>query len=74
MRVVIKEMDKEGVRELIYLMTDDYKPIEATICDDDEGYLVLEKLTREYLIPYCFLHGLIIENRIETIKYKKENE
>ena len=74
MRVVIKQMDDEGVKELIYLMTDDYKPIKATMCDNNEGYLVLEKLGREYLTPYCFLHGLVIENRIEIIKHKKENE
>lgn len=72
MRIVIKEMDSKGVKELIYLMTDDYTPIEARICDNEESYLVLEQLGREHLAPYCFTHNLIIEERIEIIKYEKE--
>ena len=72
MRIVVKELDSKGIKELIYLMTDDYKPIEARICDNEEGNLVLEQLGREHLAPYCFSRNLIIEERIEIIKYKKE--
>ncbi len=73
MRILIKEMCKDKFKELIYLMTDDYIPVQAKLCDTiNDSNITLETFGRVFLKPYCFKNNLIIKDRIEKIKIWEE--
>lgn len=73
MRIVIKQMDEDGVNDITYLMTEDYKPIRAIISSGMDSIYELNDLINEHLKPYCEINGFKYKDRVETVKFKKED-
>jgi|AntRauMFilla1563_2_1112583.scaffolds.fasta_scaffold00362_15 hypothetical protein len=70
MRILIKEMDEDGVNNITYLMSETNQAISATVNNKMESTKIVNKLINEKIKPFCKLNNLNYIDRISTLKYK----
>lgn len=71
MKIVVKEINEDGSKLLLYLMTDDGIAINAKIITNEEFNDEVRSIMVSDVIPYCTSNGLEIVKRVERIKYKE---
>lgn len=51
MKIITKEMDREGLQSIVYLMDDTGRPLKAEIVSKEERGVLLNELLAEYFTP-----------------------